>query len=396
MSAKTGFDDPGEGARPEPEPISEWIAAGFAEGAAKVWRAWRTPIATARLWVDAGVSNGLTAFQWSAAGVTPTTVVSWRAIGIEAPEALRWHQFGADLEVARRERQQGHSPEQFLTRFPPQGPAMQMRMAGGGRWFMAHWRDSVNPQVMATYMQHGWIDDHALEWARRGIPASAAYLWHDLGVRPEEAERIVARGLSVEQVIRAWWQAGIPIDEVADWLAAGFSPAEALEQRGRGVTSDEAAALRALRVGESESEAAGRRPNGGLRQGPPPQFPAGPPPPDEEGCQLEITRAFSEAFTVDADGAIPAVDGANPKAVCVTHACGLSADSIMGRPSVKVESIQFLNDREAAVSFQVEPITQRGPRMNDWCGRAVLIDGIWKVARETFCQIVRMSGFACQ
>lgn len=71
---------------------------------AQLWRGWRITIATARAWIDAGVGDGLSAVQWSAAGASPATVGRWRAAGIEATEAARWHEFGADLEVARREK----------------------------------------------------------------------------------------------------------------------------------------------------------------------------------------------------------------------------------------------------------------------------------------------------
>jgi uncharacterized protein (DUF433 family) len=40
---------------------------------------------------------------------------------------------------------------------------------------------------------------------------------------------------------------GIPIDEIANWIGAGLTPEEALEQRAHGVTTEDAAVMRSLR-----------------------------------------------------------------------------------------------------------------------------------------------------
>jgi hypothetical protein len=39
---------------------------------------------------------------------------------------------------------------------------------------------------------------------------------------------------------------------VADWIGAGLSPQEAADQRARGITAEQAAALRALRDSDGE------------------------------------------------------------------------------------------------------------------------------------------------
>jgi hypothetical protein len=48
-------------------------------------------------------------------------------------------------------------------------------------------------------------------------------------------------------VIRDWWRAGIPFDEVADWIGAGLDARQAGAQREQGVTAADAAQLRAQR-----------------------------------------------------------------------------------------------------------------------------------------------------
>ena len=61
-------------------------------------------------------------------------------------------------------------------------------------------------------------------------------------------------------------------------------------------------------------------------------------------------------------------------------------------PRVRVE---FLNDHEASVALDVGRAIRPGPRPPAWIGRAVLVDGAWNVARESFCQLVRLAGFEC-
>jgi hypothetical protein len=47
-------------------------------------------------------------------------------------------------------------------------------------------------------------------------------------------------------VVAEWWRAGVPLDEVASWLTAGLSAAEAVQQRAEGVTPEQARAFAAL------------------------------------------------------------------------------------------------------------------------------------------------------
>lgn len=232
---------------------------------------------------------------------------------------------------------------------------------------MARWRNLVDPRVMHTYFEHSWVDDEALAWARRGVSASDVYLWHDLGLPPEEVARLLAAGLSFERVVRAWWQAGIPIDDVADWLAAGFSAAEAAEQREKGVTAEEAAALRALRRDESEPEPEARAVRGAAttRQGPPPRTRPGPPPSDEEAACAQIAAAFAGALTDDMDSA---VEAGGRGGACLDHARRLLAQPEALVPTVNVDRVEFVNDHEARVFLDVEAAVRAGPRPSAWIG----------------------------
>jgi hypothetical protein len=233
----------------QPEPLSEWLAAGFARAEAKLWRRWRFNLGEARAWKAAGVPDGLRAAQWSTAGVTAETIGDWQAAGIEATEAVAWHEFGVGLDGARRYKQQGLTPARaFEQRQTPQvlaghGPAGSTAGTQLRRFAAA----GVPAQVMNGYLLRQWWDDDALAWARQHIEAADAKLWLALGVRPAEAGRLTRQGQTAVEAVHDWWQAGIPLGEVAEWLGAGLTAEEAAVQRAKGITAEQAAALRALR-----------------------------------------------------------------------------------------------------------------------------------------------------
>jgi hypothetical protein len=107
----------------------------------------------------------------------------------------------------------------------------------------------VSPQVLGGYLHSKWLDDDALPWAKCGIQASDARAWKMIGLTAAEAGELHKKDVQPLEVLRDWWEAGIPFEEVADWLGAGLTPAEAVAQRASGVTVEQAAALRALRNG---------------------------------------------------------------------------------------------------------------------------------------------------
>ena len=259
---RTGVDDPW---RPEeepgrgPEPLDQWLAAGFDKDDAEVWRNWRFRIDMAKGWCHVGVVDGLRAAQWSTAGVAPQNVRDWRDAGIEATEAVSWHEFSFSFEEARRHKVAGRSPNQafalnkgqhapmtalsrpFLRATSAAPPAIQRFLAAG-----------ADPRVTHSYLLARWTDNEALAWAKQGIDAGEARVWMLLGLQPGEAARLVKRGLSVFETVRQWWRTGIPLEEVGDWIGAGLKPEEAAEQRAKGITAEQAATLRALREDEEQ------------------------------------------------------------------------------------------------------------------------------------------------
>lgn len=234
--------------RDEPSDPADWVAVGFTEQEATVWRRWRITLQTAVAWRRAGVQDGLRAAQWTIARVTPQTVGDWRAAGLDATDAVHCHEMGYDLAAARDLKRRGLSPEQAFT----QGHRANLpaAMVGRGAAFGRFQAAGVPPRVLHTYLMANWIDDEALAWARQEVPAETARHWQELGLTPAEGGRLTQAGRTPAQVVREWWRAGIPYDELADWLGAGLTAEEAVEQRARGITVEQAAALRALRRGE--------------------------------------------------------------------------------------------------------------------------------------------------
>ncbi len=402
--------DAGEPEDREPEELAEWLAAGFKAEVADVWRQWRFSISRARAWVTAGIDDGLRAAQWSTAGVAPDTVQEWRAAGIEANEAVRWHEFGYGFEAARTEKAKGHSPDEAYAQAqaqPPAGSTQRLLRAGSaGVGFVASMRGlheaGVDPRIIHSYAQHQWMDESALPWARRGIDANDAYMWHELGLTPAEAGRLELLGRTVGDVVREWWTAGIPFEEFADWIGAGLSAREAVEQRARGITAEHAASLRALRRDEAPEPAAStqQRPPR-RRRGAPKVEQNGPPPKDEVGARAAIGKAFADMGEADEDNdTVPSVEGSAGLGKCREQATEIARARFGGQvPQVTVvftvDAVRFVNDHEAVVSYTARVTGSLNITLADRPGRAILVDGQWKVTRETFCEWMQVGGVRC-
>jgi len=404
---KTGLDAEEPDDR-EPEELREWVAAGFNAEVADVWRRWRFSIARAQSWVAAGVDDGLHAAQWSTAGVAPQTVEEWRGSGIEANEAVRWHEFGYGLVAARTEKAKGHGPDQAFAQAqaqPPMGSTTRFMRSGFGGGLAGSMRGlheaGVDPRIIHSYAQHHWMDESAIPWARRGIDANDAYIWHELGLTPAEAGRLELLGRTVGDVVREWWTAGIPFEEFADWIGAGLSAREAVEQRARGITAEHAASLRALRRDEAPDPTSTQERLSHRRRGAPVVEHNGPPPKDEAAARAAIEQAFADMGEIDEEnGTVPSVEGSAGLAQCRKQATDLARVRFGGQvPEVTVvfmvDAVRFVNDHEAVVSYTARITGSLNITLGDRPGRAIVADGQWKVTRETFCEWMEVGGVQC-
>lgn len=234
-----------------PAPLSVWLEAGIPEDEAERWRGWHFPLSQAQAWRTAGVDDAVQAALWCTAGATPAAVGQWRSAHIEATEAVHWHEFGFSHDDASRHKAAGLGPSEAFTHDVRPPPVMQNENGRATGYFthqnhIRRFADAgVIGNVLQGYVTRQWFDDEALGWAIQGIDAGEAPLWRELGLAPAEAGHLVRRGYNVAALVKQWWCAGVPFDEVADWLGAGFGPKEAGQQRAHGVTAAQAAALRA-------------------------------------------------------------------------------------------------------------------------------------------------------
>lgn len=260
-------------------------------------------------------------------------------------------------------------------------------------------QSGVDPQIVHGYLQHHWVDEVAEEWARQGVEAQDAYVWYDLGLTAAEAGRLVMQGRTPGDVVREWWTAGIPFEEVAEWIGAGLSAREAVEHRAKGITVEHAASLRALRIGEAQGRRSEPFPSALLaRMGPPRSEPAGPPPDDEEAARLAIKDAFTGMLTGDGNGNVAAVERGKGLGECLGEAArrhGIPVGEPGDGATVTADLVRFVNDHEARVSYTVVVGPPRNMNLGGRIGRAVLVEGVWKVARETFCEFMQMAGVEC-
>ncbi|MEU6718905.1 hypothetical protein ABZ897_46200 [Nonomuraea sp. NPDC046802] len=236
-----------------------YLAAGIPQDEARRWWHWHLTAEQARAWRRAGVTDPALAVQWATAHITPETVGACHVAGLSAAEALLWHEYEFELDDALTYRKQSLTPDQAFDLVRGREPGSRddpfgslMAFTGGGepqdptQRFLAR-AGRADALVVYGYIKENWTDDEAGAWAGHNIDAATARMWKELGLRPSEAARHVRRGLGPMAVARAWWQAGIPFEETASWAGAGLTPAEAAGERARGVTAEQAEALRALR-----------------------------------------------------------------------------------------------------------------------------------------------------
>jgi hypothetical protein len=96
------------------------------------------------------------------------------------------------------------------------------------------------------FIDTGWQGVDAVPWAKASINPTQAAVYRELGIQPGEATRLAKAGYDALSILRTWWDGGIPRTEVAAWLGAGFTPAEAAQARTTGTSVEQAAVLRAL------------------------------------------------------------------------------------------------------------------------------------------------------
>ena len=129
---------------------------------------------------------------------------------------------------------------------------------------------------------------------------------------------------------------------------------------------------------------------------PPPTLPqpTGAPPADQAGARAAIEAAFHRVFEAAANAnAAPDIEGGQALSDAERKQLQQGYGDITGKLKVRVNDFRFLSPTEAALSFDLllngQPITATT------VGRAVLVNGRWKVGRATFCEVVGRGGIQC-
>jgi hypothetical protein len=126
-------------------------------------------------------------------------------------------------------------------------------------------------------------------------------------------------------------------------------------------------------------------------------FPGSKPPDDEPAARAAVERAYAGMMTADEEGNVDAGEGGFNLGSCLEEARqrhGVVVSAGAPGATVKADMIRLVNDHEARVLFTISigpPINQNfGGRI----GRATCLDGQWKVARDTFCEL-QMADVQC-
>jgi hypothetical protein len=116
-------------------------------------------------------------------------------------------------------------------------------------------------------------------------------------------------------------------------------------------------------------------------------------PADQEAARTDIALAFQGVFVLSEDRrTVPCVDGGDRLGPCLKEAQERHAAMRRTDRPVTIESVQFVDEGHAVVSFAVslEGLSPESRR-----GSALVVGSSWKVARATFCELMDLAGVRC-
>ena len=124
--------------------------------------------------------------------------------------------------------------------------------------------------------------------------------------------------------------------------------------------------------------------------------PTGIEPEGADEVRAEIRAAFAASTTTSDDGqALPYVekgDNLGPSLAAATER-GRSVVPEGQVATTSADEIHFYDPQRAAVWFSIA--TDDRTLLSRHRGEAVLVDGEWKMARATFCEIMALAGVVC-
>lgn len=118
-------------------------------------------------------------------------------------------------------------------------------------------------------------------------------------------------------------------------------------------------------------------------------------PEDLRAAEDGIRAAFTQALTGGGspDEVLAAVESGAVLADALDQARRLQP-TITGSVTVEVVSVMFLDAVRADVSYRLQWSSGSGPDYSS-AGLAVLTDGVWKVSRHSYCEVLRLAGASC-
>jgi hypothetical protein len=125
-------------------------------------------------------------------------------------------------------------------------------------------------------------------------------------------------------------------------------------------------------------------------------MPTGPPPENPEAAQAEIAAGFQAHGTLSEDGqSIPSVERGGGLGPTVQAARERHRDVVPDNAEVTItiDNVVFTAAERAAVWFTI--LLDARPVLQHHRGDAVVVDGEWKMARSTFCELMALAGVQC-
>ena len=121
-------------------------------------------------------------------------------------------------------------------------------------------------------------------------------------------------------------------------------------------------------------------------------------PTDVEAARAAVEDAFRQAYTGSLPFAAhtsaiqdgPALEPLRRSVLASAAAHGYTSEQLAGT-TVEVHAVEFIDEDHAAVRFTIS-VPGRGPVLADRTGYAVRIEGDWKVALRTACDILSLGG----
>jgi hypothetical protein len=116
-------------------------------------------------------------------------------------------------------------------------------------------------------------------------------------------------------------------------------------------------------------------------------------PADEEAARMEIALAFGRTLVLSPDRrTVPSVQGGELLGPCLKEAQERHAGLRRHTGTVAIEGIEFIDEEHASVAFS---LSLEGLSSETRRGDALVVEGTWKVARGTFCDLMTLAGVEC-